>query len=382
MVRRKRIGINFSFNNQNNSGIVNYLVSVIRGLNYLDDQQKPFLIIFYKSDTPIELIKEINYPFISFRHNASFLPKSISGRGLNFFSRKVLKRNIYKIQPKYKDVQYIFPVFPDDNCFKSIPNKIHWLVDFNAYYFSHHYSDNGAWFKRWHSSVVEKNDTVVLSSFDSFEDFKKFYPLAKNKVKILRFASMLPDFEKLDAEEVIKKHGVERPYFITPNQFWEHKNHITLLKAFKILHDKGFKYQLILTGSTTVNRGKGFVLPGLNDFVLQNKLSDVVKFLGAIDRKEQLVLLQNSKAIVQPSLYEGWSTIVEESKAMNKFIVLSDLNVNKEQINKNCVFFDPLSPQDLANKLEQFMNDSYKLESLDYSVNIKEFAQDILDVFN
>ncbi len=42
----------------------------------------------------------------------------------------------------------------------------------------------------------------------------------------------------------------------------------------------------------------------------------IFRFLGFIDRGEQLQLMKNSIAIVQPSLFEGWSTVVEDTKAM------------------------------------------------------------------
>ena len=72
------------------------------------------------------------------------------------------------------------------------------------------------------------------------------------------------------------------------------------------------------------------------------------------------LIIIGSVALLQPSLYEGWSTLVEEAKALSKFIVLSDLPVHREQINKNVAFFDPHNANELAVKMiEQLENKFY-----------------------
>ena len=87
--------------------------------------------------------------------------------------------------------------------------------------------------------------------------------------------------------------------------------------------------------------------------------------------------MKNSYAIIQPSLFEGWSTVVEDAKALNKFIFLSDLNVHKEQNPKNASFFDATNEEDLVEKL---MNVKPTYEPYDYTENRKQFAKDFLEI--
>ena len=89
--------------------------------------------------------------------------------------------------------------------------------------------------------------------------------------------------------------------------------------------------------------------------------------------------MKNSYAMVQPSLFEGWSTVVEDAKALNKFIFLSDLDVHKEQNPKNACFFDAKNEDDLVNKL---LTVKPTQESYDYSENRKQFAKDFLEIIN
>jgi len=55
-----------------------------------------------------------------------------------------------------------------------------------------------------------------------------------------------------------------------------------------------------------------------------------------------------SNSLINPSFFEGWSTTVEEAKSMGKRIILSDIEVHREQNPSGGVFFDPKNPKELA----------------------------------
>ena len=383
MGQRKRVGLNFVFNNESNSGILNYILSIIRGFMLLDDAQRPHLVIFYTQKVSLDQVTAIGYSHISYYPVDKDRYTGLDPRRvINSISYRLFRKRVFDNNVSADEVDYIFPVFPGDDAYTNIRNKIHWLVDFNAYYFPNHYEDAGKWFFDWHSQVARLPDTVVVSSLDSLNDFKKFYPQNKNNIKVLRFCAMLPErLADTPIDTLLAKYGIGRPYYITPNQFWEHKNHITLLKAWKILVDKGYRFHLVLTGSLKVSRGRGFQYEKLKAFVDENGLGEFVHFLGVIDRGDQLSLIGNSEAIVQPSLFEGWSTLVEESKALKKQIILSDLPVHREQIEKNATFFDPHSPEDLAEKLIAFSAAKPQWTEIGYAGSMTKFSQDLISIF-
>jgi len=53
--------------------------------------------------------------------------------------------------------------------------------------------------------------------------------------------------------------------------------------------------------------------------------------LGLIPKVEQLQLLRACRAVIQPSLFEGWNTVVEESRCLGKEIILSALPVTRDR---------------------------------------------------
>ncbi len=64
--------------------------------------------------------------------------------------------------------------------------------------------------------------------------------------------------------------------------------------------------------------------------------------------------MRASAATINPSLFEGWSTTVEEAKAIGAPMILSNLAVHREQAGERAIYFDPHDPADLADRIERF----------------------------
>jgi glycosyltransferase involved in cell wall biosynthesis len=362
---------------------VNYIFNIISALKTLEDAKKPMLIIFYSLNAPIDFLKQIDYPnieYILFNPH----PNNYLFRRANSLVRIILKTDIYKYFKYFKKIDCLYPYFEfNDKEFVHAKNKIHWLVDFNNIAFPEHYEDNGKYISNYQLKLTSNNQRIILSSYSLLNELKTYFPNYKCDVKILRFASSLPQIQEEEISDIKYKYQIKLPYFISPNQFWEHKNQMVVLDALGIIKNKNpeAKFKIIFTGSLTVNRGKGYYISELRNKVNDLKLENYVEFLGVIERNEQIALMKGSLAILQPSLYEGWSTLVEEAKALNKFIILSDLPVHKEQIIKNAVFFDPNNSEMLADLILKQYKSPYLITEMDYSESIKKFGLEILDAF-
>ena len=66
-------------------------------------------------------------------------------------------------------------------------------------------------------------------------------------------------------------------------------------------------------------------------------------------------LMRASSALINPSLSEGWSTTVEEARAMGVPMLLSNLDVHREQMGDQAIYFDRHSAQSLADELDRFV---------------------------
>ena len=80
--------------------------------------------------------------------------------------------------------------------------------------------------------------------------------------------------------------------------------------------------------------------------------------LGNINKDDQIELLKNSLAVVQPTSYEGGpgGFSAYEAIAYKKYLLLSDIPVNKEAKGKNVIFFKNNSSNQLLKKLISIIN--------------------------
>lgn len=335
----------------------------------LEDYEKPHIIIFHNEIAPVDFIAEINYPYIEFFHSKK--NNSVLKRILNHYSSNYFNKFLFKSYPQEVDV--VFPSFTENSCFKS-KKFIHWKADFQEKYFAQYFTKNDIKYSNYFFKNLKKHprDILVLSSYDAKNDFNTYYPELKNPTEILRFVSFLPSYEHINISKLKEKFQIRDSYFIVCNQFWPHKNHIRVLEALAILKNQGkISFQIVFTGTTSSHRSNT-VFDNLKQYVEAHNLYNDVVITGFLQREEQLTLIKNSRAIIQPTYFEGWSTVIEDAKALNHYVIASNINVNIEQIDKNVTFFHPDSAEELAEILKDF---SQTIEDYNYNNDIEIYVE-------
>jgi glycosyltransferase involved in cell wall biosynthesis len=236
-------------------------------------------------------------------------------------------------------------------------SNIQWIPDFQHLHLPEMFSKKEIKYRnREFAKIAKEADVVLLSSYNAYNDFVKFFPEYKTKGYVLHFVSYIDPkvYELTDnmRNEIFKKYNLPEKYFYLPNQFWKHKNHIVVLKALAILKKKGINdIHVICTGNTLDYRN-----PDYFDYLLQyiqnNDLTDNFSILGLVDYLELICLMRYSLALLQPSLFEGWSSTVEEAKSIGKNCILSNLPVHIEQNPSDSIYFNPHDAEELAAILE------------------------------
>jgi glycosyltransferase involved in cell wall biosynthesis len=199
-------------------------------------------------------------------------------------------------------------------------------------------------------------DRIVVSSANALADLVSFMPRHAGKAVTLPFvaASQPPDLVP-ELSELQIRYSFDRPYFILPNQFWAHKNHRVVITALKILKDQERPFLVLATGATDDYRNPSF-FPSLLGYAKDCGVLDSFRVLGVIPTSDLFSLMRHSIAFINPSRFEGWSTSVEEAKSNGKTILLSDIQVHREQSPEFGVYFHP----DDAGGLAQLMQALYQ----------------------
>jgi glycosyltransferase involved in cell wall biosynthesis len=197
--------------------------------------------------------------------------------------------------------------------------------------------------------VVDDARQVVVSSEDSRHDLIRWYPTGSTRASVLSFVSVSSkEWYEDEPSRVAAQFQLPEKFLIFPCQYWIHKNHRVLFEAIRILRDRGIAdICLVSTGQTHDNRHPQY-FASLENQLEQLGLNSHIRILGLLPRQVQVQLVRRAVAVVQPSLFEGWSALVEDARTLGKRIYVSDIPVHREQQPADAVFFRPDRPDELA----------------------------------
>ena len=238
-------------------------------------------------------------------------------------------------------LDFLYPYFPKRGERILVPTAA-WIPDFQHNVMPHFFSKKERTSRdRTYALAARYSSSLVLSSRAAEIDFKNYYGRESIPVEILNFHTV-PDDNWFQADSVVAVQELNLPpnFFYCANQFWIHKNHETVIKAVGILKQRGIDVNLVCTGSLNDYRHPGYVTK-LQQTIKDLRIADRVFLLGLIPRHQQIQLFRHSKAVIQPSLFEGWSTVVEDCRVLGKRLLLSDIAVHREQDPPNAEFFAP-----------------------------------------
>ena len=235
----------------------------------------------------------------------------------------------------------------------SVCKSIIWIPDFQYFYFPNFFFLKYKIMKKINIRFISRySSKILLSSFDAKKDLQKIYKPALKKAIVNQFTFKIPQDNKNHFFKIKKKYKLPKNFFYLPNQYWVHKNHFVVLKAIQNLRLKNINVTVLSTGFNYDYRRPEY----FNDimrFIKKNNLEENFIYLGVLPYQHSLSLIKNSLAIINPSLFEGWSSTVEQSKSIGKKIILSKINVHKEQNPKNCHYFSPKNHLELSNIMKK-----------------------------
>jgi glycosyltransferase involved in cell wall biosynthesis len=189
---------------------------------------------------------------------------------------------------------------------------------------------------------------LVVSSRFGERDLLELAPRSAGRTTVLPFVIEPVARERQpERPELESRYGFSGRYLYLPNQFWAHKNHEVVIDALELLGRDGREPLVLATGVQSDRRRPGHFAE-LMQRVSRAGLSERFRPLGVVPYEHVAALVRESVAVINPSLFEGWSTTVEEAKSAGKRVLLSDIPVHREQAPAGGSYFDPRDAEALA----------------------------------
>ncbi len=250
-----------------------------------------------------------------------------------------------------QDIDAMFACWTEFGSSFGIP-LLGWIPDFQH---KHHPELFSPWENRQRDRLFDRMaancSRVVVSSEDARRDYERFLPSYARKARVLRFVAQVPpDVYDGDPRRICDEYHLPERFVYLPNQFWVHKNHALVVEALILLRSRRPDLTVAGTGNPADNRDPvhfGELLARVSRLGLR----DNFVVLGWVPHAHTFRLLRQSVAVLQPSLFEGWSTTVEETKSIGKTIVLSDIPIHREQAPTSALYIDPTDAAALAERL-------------------------------
>ena len=104
------------------------------------------------------------------------------------------------------------------------------------------------------------------------------------------------------------------------------------------------------------------------------KYSTKIKYLGLVPLEDVYTLNANCLALINPSLFEGWSTTVEEAKSLGTKMILSNIKLHLEQATE-AIFFNPKKIESFENVILNFIKDKNNVKDYRNLIQIQEYTE-------
>jgi glycosyltransferase involved in cell wall biosynthesis len=153
-------------------------------------------------------------------------------------------------------------------------------------------------------------------------------------------------------QRVLRRYGIDFDYILYVGEISHRKNIIRLLLAYHRLKEKDKLKQrkLVLVGKGTIDTEK--IVSEMRRLNLESN----VMFTGYVP-DEDLPFLYNGACIFAfPSLYEGFGIPPLEAMRCQVPVVASSSTSIPEVVGTGALLFDPYNVEDIADKLEQVLD--------------------------
>ncbi len=192
---------------------------------------------------------------------------------------------------------------------------------------------------------------VIAVSETTRNDLREFMKIPEDKLRLVLNGIGHEDFYPRTEAELRafrEKKDLRDPYFFYLARI-EHpgKNHLRLIEGFDQFRNEGHPARLVLAGADwhgaeAVHRRAG-----------QSRFSGDIRFTGFADEAEIPLYYGASRAVIFPSLMEGFGLPVLEAMACGTPVACSTSGSLREVGGEAARFFNPLEPGEIAEAMRE-----------------------------
>lgn len=173
--------------------------------------------------------------------------------------------------------------------------------------------------------IIRSSKHIITVSEFSKAELMDYYKLRDEQISVIPNAGFL-------TVQSVAAPMVQAPYFLFVGSVDPRKNLLLLLQAYSAAQLT--QTQLVIAGAAY----KSFN-PELLQQLEQFKANPMIHFAGAVTNEELASLYQHAKAVIVPSLYEGFGLPVAEGLSAGCQVIASDIPIFREVAGEHAFYF-------------------------------------------
>ncbi len=205
----------------------------------------------------------------------------------------------------------------------------------------------------FYRDVLPKALLVFCESQAGKQELIRYTNLGEHKIKVFPLFGGNVTNVKLSVDESEKilnsYHLKENEYFFYPAQFWPHKNHVGLIKAFAKVLETYPNFKLVLSGADKGNREY------VKSIISELGITDKVLFLGFVSVEKLYCLYKYATALVMASHFGPTNMPPIEAMEIGCPVVCSNLDGHHEILGDAASYFNSYSVISIVDALEEIV---------------------------
>jgi glycosyltransferase involved in cell wall biosynthesis len=221
--------------------------------------------------------------------------------------------------------------------------------------------------RRWLTRLdraVRQAAVIVTPSQATRRDLLELYPVDPDRVTVINHGIESDRFSPAPHEEVERirrRHGIDGPYVLFLGGLEPRKNLPAVVRAWSRRSDQ---VGLVIAGASVPWNPEGRTELERTLRALPASVRDRVTMTGYVGHPDKVALLTGARAMVFPSLYEGFGFPILEAMAVGTPVVTSDVSSMPEVAGDAAILVDPHDEDAIVEGLERVLTDDRLVERL------------------
>lgn len=226
---------------------------------------------------------------------------------------------------------------------------------------------------------------VCAVSENTCTDILQRFHYEPNKIDVV-YCGASDEFKPISKEKIqdfIVKTNLPEKFFLAVGTLEPRKNYLHLIRSFKEVSDRYPDYHLIIVGK------EGWDFEKIHEAIKENYLTKKVHLLGYLSNKSLVNLFSLAKALVFPSLYEGFGIPPLEAMQCGCPVIATHTSSIPEVVGNAALLVNPESHMQIADAMLKIIKDPELAEELrergfkqSGKFSWEESAKKLLKIFN